>query len=732
MMKTWTFLSSLLLPSLAAGASTPNIIFVLVDDMGWGDLGFYHEQTDLPRIDTPHLQAMAQQGVQLRRHYSAAPVSAPARASLFTGKHQGHAQVVRNSNFDAALEDSHTFASVLQAAGYDTALIGKWGIAGGAEHSGSPSSAAWPTKRGFDYFFGYANHIAAHSHYPKENKSFDAEQGCNAIWDGDKVITSQLDCCYSTDLFTARAKKWIVDQQAAHSDKPFLLCLTLTAPHARLGIPSMSYPAGGGLHGGIQWLGKAGQMINTSSGQRDAFIYPQYRENQSWVDYAQSYYPAQWQQALSAAQRHATMVSRIDEAMGDLMRLCADLKIDENTIIIFTSDNGAHNERGAIPSTEGHPSLSQDPSFFRSYGRSDGIKRDMWDGGLRVPCIIYAPKLAASGLVLQEPCQFHDWLASLADIAQLPCPASCDGRSLWPMIQGKADGNAGLVYSEFSVNLMMPQYRGFASNKTSRLRGEQQMLYFTAADGRQLKAIRTQMKTGREDFEIYDTLQDEHESQNLAAQFSAEEQEGLKAKALRSRRIYDYARDPKAGSRTSGMTGHRVYDKLKVPSLAATGGDVGLRMRRVHMSCPWVPKMDSLAPTSNAQQIDAVSKQSFPESSVTDLEGLIQIPESDVDWHFYLRTTGKAFVRLHEMQLIDADKNYQAGQLAHSGSAHQTDERDDAKSNKKGIPLESGLHAIRITVMQAQGQGEGKLELFWQRGEGEMEPIPDDAFRLKP
>ena len=191
-----------------AAEQKPNIILVLVDDMGWGDLGLNQpaENADTPRIDTPVLDRLATEGAQLRRHYTCAPVCAPARASLFTGLHQGHAEVIRNNSFDAALENSHTLASVLKAAGYNTALIGKWGIGGGQESGGTPATCpAWPTKRGFDFFFGYNNHLAGHRHYPKEESNADPETHRNAVWDGNEMITDALDGCYCTDLFTARA-----------------------------------------------------------------------------------------------------------------------------------------------------------------------------------------------------------------------------------------------------------------------------------------------------------------------------------------------------------------------------------------------------------------------------------------------------------------------------------------------------------------------------------------------
>ncbi len=226
-----------------------------------------------------------------------------------------------------------------------------------------------------------------HRHYPYEDPYQDPENNCNAIWDAEQLITPHLPGCYSTDLYTARAKKWIVDHQKNSPNKPFFLMLAHTAPHARLALPAMPYPQGGGLKGGVQWLGESGRMINTASHESwDSYMHPRYAK-------------APWPEA---AKRHASMITRLDESMGDLVTLLKDLKIDRNTYIIFTSDNGAHDEYGAVPhGGEAHPSLRQNPAFFRGYGLCDGIKRDVWEGGLRVPCLVYAPTRTAECLILR-------------------------------------------------------------------------------------------------------------------------------------------------------------------------------------------------------------------------------------------------------------------------------------------------------------------------------------------
>ncbi len=391
-LKSLIYLSLASLSTQHVLAKPANIIFVLVDDMGWGDMQHYHQKHGIkgPCIQTPNLDNLARNGVQLTRHYTAAPVSAPARASFYTGMHQGQATVVRNSNFDAPIENAPTVASVLRAAGYRTALIGKWGVAGGQQMGGSPhTSPAWPTKRGFDFFFGYGNHRMGHRHYPYEDPHQDPENHCNAIWEGGKLITPKLAGCYLTDLYTARAKEWIIQTQQQAPKQAFFLTICHTAPHARLALPAMPYPKGGGLMGGVQWFGQAGIMINTANHETwDSYIHPAY---------AQRNWPL-------AAKRHATMITRLDQSMGDLVQLLIDLNIDKNTYIIFTSDNGAHDEYGAVPdASPAHPSLRQDPAFFRSYGMTDGIKRDVWEGGIRVPCIVYAPSRTPKGLENAHP-----------------------------------------------------------------------------------------------------------------------------------------------------------------------------------------------------------------------------------------------------------------------------------------------------------------------------------------
>lgn len=723
-------------PMSAAAQKVPNIILILVDDMGWGD--FSPNMAGLPddgvpAIQTPRLAEMASLGVQLRQHYTAAPVCAPARASLFSGVHQGHAEVIRNNSFDAALENSHTLASVLKQAGYVTALIGKWGIGGGKEQGGTPqTSAAWPTKRGFDYFFGYHNHIAGHRHYPKEESSIDPDTHCNAVWDDGVVITDRLDNCYSTDLFTARAKKWVADIHAAQPDKPFFLALTLIAPHARLAVPSVPYPEGGGLKGGVQWLGTPGHMINTAEGAWDTYIEP-YADRKEWQHYASERFGQGAESALDAAQRHATMITRVDSAVGDLLQLLRDLRIDDNTFIVFTSDNGPHNEPGAVGAIAGHPAPRQNPAFFRSYGVFDGIKRDVLEGGLRVPCIVYAPALIQKGVVNNtDASQFQDWMATFADLAGVPKPMRCDGVSLLPLLRGQKP-NEGVVYAEYAFGGSTPQYPDFIPGRGTHPRGEQQVIFFRdAASGKLLKAERTDMKTGEEDFEIYDVQEDTHEARNLAAQY-VDQQEMLKAAAAYNRRAYDYYRDPVYGRRGNACGGFRSYDAQLVPANKYASVQSGWKMRRVSAVCPWVPEFETLPNASSAQTVVVQDplREVLPPDSVTEFRGCIEVPHDGI-WHFRLVAQGgqgtRAYMKMHQFQLIDADANYTPGSAADCSAAANTEEALTDKTGKKGIPLRAGLHEITLTVVQG-GDRAGRVLLEWLQEGGSYERIP--AHRIK-
>ncbi|MGN0837163.1 MAG: sulfatase-like hydrolase/transferase, partial [Akkermansia sp.] len=438
-----------------------------------------------------------------------------------------------------------------------------------------------------------------------------------------------------------------------------------------------------------------------------------------------------WGDSAAAPPRHATMVARVDAAVGDLLQLCRDLGIERNTLVVFTSDNGPHDEPGAVPPSPGHPAPAQNPAFFRSFGPLDGIKRDVLEGGLRVPCLVWGPGLIRRGAVSAEPSQFQDWMATFADLAGLPKPMRCDGVSLLPLLRGDRERLSGnIVYSEYFFAGHTPRYPGFAPGRDKHPRGEQQVLYFRDAEGRSLKAIRCGIRTGREDFEIYDTLADTHETQNLAPRYAALMPE-LRRAVLYARRPYDYVRDPAAGARRTPCRAARCYDALPVPAEEVADVVPGWEMRRVEGVPPWVPEFDTLPQAAAAEKrcVPAPGDAELPPGSVTEFRGYLRIPRDGL-WRFALRTSAaagsRAYMRMHRFALIDADATYIPGTRA-SSSACPNAEEAAPESGQGGIPLCAGLHAVCLTVVQGSGSS-GHLQLEWQCGDEAAAPIPADAF----
>ena len=258
----------------------PNIIFILTDDLGYGDVGIFFQNQrqklgdrSKPYELTPNLDAMAERGAKFTQQYCDAPVCAPSRASLLTGVNQGNANV-RDNQFDKQLEDNHTLATVLKQAGYNTVAIGKWGLQGVKEEC--PNWPAHPLKRGFDTYYGYIRHRDGHEHYPLEG----LYDGKKQVWSDYKEVSAGLSKCYTTDLWTAAAKKYIIaHQKGKDAAKPFFMYLAYDTPHAVIELPTQAYPKGGGLNGGIHWLGEPGHMINTATGTVDSYEYPAYARN---------------------------------------------------------------------------------------------------------------------------------------------------------------------------------------------------------------------------------------------------------------------------------------------------------------------------------------------------------------------------------------------------------------------------------------------------------------------
>lgn len=367
---------------MAQEKRAPNVVLILADDLGYGDLGCYGQK----RIRTPRLDRMAAEGLRFRNFYAGATVCAPSRCVLMTGLHTGHCWIRGNARLDLRPQDV-TVAEVLKPAGYATGLVGKWGL-------GAEGSAGVPTRQGFDSFFGYLDQRHAHNYYPEF--LFRNEQRVklrnvvpNADAVGAGVATKQVD--YSHDLFAAEALAFLEQ----HREGPFFLYLSLTIPHA-----------------------------NNEAGKQGM-------EAPELGEYADRDWPA-------PQKGHAAMISRMDRDIGRLLDKLKELGIDEQTLVLFSSDNGPHGEGG------------NDPNFNHSSGGLRGIKRDLYEGGIRVPTIARWPGTIQPG-VSDHIGYFADVLPTLADLAGTATPDGLDGVSFAPTLLGREQDQAKheFLYWEF-------------------------------------------------------------------------------------------------------------------------------------------------------------------------------------------------------------------------------------------------------------------------------------------
>lgn len=665
----------------------PNIIFILTDDLGWGDVGvFYQNQRAKARdkgepwMFTPHLDKMAAAGAQLPHHYCAAPVCAPSRASLLLGVSQGHANV-RDNQFDKALEDNHTIASVLRQTGYATAAIGKWGLQG--DNRWDKNGSDWPAhplNRGFDYFLGYMRHVDGHEHYPKEG----LYRGAKEVWENRVDIAAGLDKCYTADLWTAAAKKWIIDHKKNNSNSPFFLYLSYDTPHAVLELPAQAYPRGGGIKGGLQWTGKPGRMINTASGKVDSWVHPDYAKATHDEDRDPSTPEVPWPDTYK---RYSTSVRRIDSGVGDIMALLRDLKIDANTLVVFTSDNGP-----SLESYLGESHVKNDPDFFNSFGPFDGVKRDCWEGGVRMPTIAHWPARIPAKRIIEDPSASYDWLPTFADAAGIPAPARTDGVTLLPSLTGTGKQRESLVYVEYFNNGITPAFAEFAPDHRNRKRNQMQMIRMGDYAG-----VRYNVKAHDDDFEIYNVVKDPGETRNLAHNGGMDSlQKIMKGKTLQVRRPEPSAKRP--------------YDDELVPAVAERKIKEGIKWQAFDGSFPWVPDVVTLVSVAEGKaQSPQASAFEFRNSGVLVFHGYLRIPE-DGEYTFFLSTHAGALLRIHEAIVIDADYNYTSDM--------------DAKGK---IKLKAGLHPFRLYSTFKTGE-KPLLDFQWEGPGINKKPIPANIF----
>lgn len=375
-MKTNKLLNILLLSSLAVLDSTakniqksPNVIFILADDLGIGDLGCYGQN----RIKTPSIDYLAANGMKFTQHYSGSTVSAPSRCVLLTGKHTGHSFIRGNKSYigndnrkyDLNLADEEvTIGEIFKSKNYTTACIGKWGL-------GGPNDEGHPNNQGFDYFFGYLGQANAHNYYP--NQLFENN---TPVFLNNKV--------YSHDLIIDKA----IDFLNKNYDKQFFLYLTPTIPHQTLIVPENDFYD---YDGKFDEPATKGKKYKKDSKPRTTF---------------------------------ASMVTRLDYGIQNIINLLIEKNILDNTLIIFTSDNGTHKEGG------------HDPIYFDSNGPFRGIKRDLYEGGIRTPFIAYWPSIIKPGSISYHESAFWDFMPTICDIIGAKKPKDIDGISYLPTLTG--------------------------------------------------------------------------------------------------------------------------------------------------------------------------------------------------------------------------------------------------------------------------------------------------------
>jgi arylsulfatase A-like enzyme len=359
----------------------------MADDLGYGDLGCYGQA----RIKTPNLDRLAADGMRFTQAYAGSTVCAPSRCSLMTGLHTGHALIRGNGDQFLRPQDV-TLAEVLKKGGYHTGLIGKWGL-------GNENTPGVPEKQGFDEFLGYLDQVHAHDYYTDALWRYDDR----TRFSGQIVLPPNQAGKrgkYIPDLLSQAGMNYIrINKPDPSGDyRSFFLFLSYTIPHA-----NNEEAARGG--NGMQ--------------VPDEGIYA----NESWPP---------------AEKGKAAMITRMDADIGHLLDLLDQLKIRDQTLIVFTSDNGPHKEGGV------------DPKFFNSSGGLRGFKRDLYEGGIRVPLIVCWPGKVKPGQVNEEPWAFWDVLPTMADIARVKPPKDIDGISMLPTLAGRTQTNHHeFLYWEF-------------------------------------------------------------------------------------------------------------------------------------------------------------------------------------------------------------------------------------------------------------------------------------------
>ncbi|MFP6872953.1 MAG: arylsulfatase [Verrucomicrobiales bacterium] len=350
----------------------PNLVYIMADDLGYGDLGCFGQKT----IKTPHLDKLAKAGMRFTNYYAGNTVCRPSRLALWTGKHMGHTPISSNAQYHFKPEDI-TVAELLKEKGYATGGVGKWAM-GGTGTSGHPN------ENGFDFWFGYLNQGEAHNYYPTHlwrNTEKIPLKG-NVLTGNlkDRGRVAKIRSTYSHDLITAEALNFV----RKNKSRPFLLHIHWTIPHAN---------------------NEGGRATGDGMEIPDYGIYA----SRDWP---------------SAKKGAAAMITRMDADVGKFIALLNELKLEKNTLVFFTSDNGPHSEGGHKHET------------FNANGPLRGYKRDLYEGGIRVPAIAFWPGRIDAGSSCAEPLAFWDWLPTACELAGIRKPEDTDGLSFAPTLLG--------------------------------------------------------------------------------------------------------------------------------------------------------------------------------------------------------------------------------------------------------------------------------------------------------
>jgi hypothetical protein len=397
-------------------------------------------------------------------------------------------------------------------------------------------------------------------------------------------------------------------------------------------------------------------MINTAKGTIDSWIHPDYRDAR-WSGWQSD--TAKSQPWPKVYQRYATMVRRIDYCVGDLIQLLKDLQIDEDTLIVFTSDNGA--------TKESYLKEPLRPDFFNSFGPYDGIKRDLLEGGIRVGALVRWPSVIAPNTIVDKPSAFWDWMPTFCEVAGQPSPARSDGNSILPVLRGTEENYATTLYFEYDHPKKTPNYSEFNSEHRNRARNQMQAVRIGDYMG-----VRYDIKAHSNPFKIYNVAKDPKQSENLVAE-RPDLQKLMQDTSLRMRRASNSAKRP--------------YDTVPVPSTPIDGLKEGLIWESHQLDSPWVAKTDIFTPkdkgTTTVLSPEGLQK---PTGTQLLLSGYLKVPTTG-EYTFSIQTMNNTVIRLHDATLLDADSGYNLG----------------TKRSTK-ISLEAGFHPIRSYIKLGQSQ----------------------------